>query len=491
MTTLKHRILSLWYCRKKRMAALSALLTMLVFAAPLFMLSEPENVSGLEVRKATFDSVSIRWEKSENAHSYLIYRAEENKDFEKIAETKKTSYSDRSLKTGRKYSYRVEAKNLIKTSDRKAQISAKTELEAPKVKTDTKKGDAKLIISSVPGAKSYDIYRNGEKIANEKAPKREGEDMLFVDESIELDQSYEYTACAVRGAAESEESEAAPLEIRSAGKIQAGVEGDELVFSWDGDEAYSSYQLKCGEEILAETEETSYRAQIRKGVYELELTGIGEDMQSPPQKQSFKVSEEKLSPDEVIESAISWGSAIAEDNGFHYGRKSKGAQNLGCYFCGTNKPGKCKKTMPAGEMEKTWACCEFVTACFVHGAGVQDMSCMKHWIGTDSNSNSYLKNSKNWKRLGSISYSSLKRGDVVLTKGHTLIYIGDGKCLESHGGDDGKYGSKSWNWSIGVHDYPKSRYSSKASVWRYTGQGSGAVGITITELDPETERPLE
>ena len=479
MTRIKHRLLSVWYCRNKRIAALVVLTAMAVFAMPVFLISAPENVSGLTVKKATYNSVELSWKKADNAREYQIYRSTDKKEYEKIAETDKTTYRDKNLKTGEKYYY----------NDAGAKISAKTNLEVPKVKTDTKKGEAKLTISSVPGAKSYDIYRNGEKIATEKTP--EGKDVSFVDENAEPDKDYEYTACAVRGDAESEESEAASVEIKSVGKIKADFEGNTLVFSWDGNDAYTKYKLYNGEKMLAETDETSFVTDIREGEYDLKLTGSSDDAQSPTVEQTFKVSEDKLPPEEVIESAISWGTDIANDNSFHYGRKSKGAQALGCYFCGTNKPGKCKKKMPADEMAKTWACCEFVTACFVHGAGVQDMDCMKAWIGTNSNSNGYLKGSDNWTHLGDISYSSLKRGDVVLTKGHTVIYIGDGKCLESHGGDNGKPGSHSWNWSIGIHDYSSGRYNSKkTSVWRYTGEGSGAVGITLTELDPKTREPL-
>ena len=490
MTKLKHRLLSLWYCRNRRIALLTVLTAAIVLTMPLFMIAKPENVSGLTVKKATYDTVALSWKASDDAKKYQIYRTEDGKGYEKIAETEKTAFRDKGLKTGKKYSYKVTAKNLLKTSEAGAKISAKTELEAPQLKTDTKEGDAKLIISSVPGAKSYDIYRNGEKIATEKSPEKEGEDVLFVDESVEPDQDYEYTACAVRGEAESSRSKAAPLEIKSAGDIQAAFEGDQLIFSWEGNDAYTSYKLYNGKDLLAETKDTSFSTEIREGTYDLELIGCSDDMQSPPVKKTYELSAENLPPEDVIESAIRWGTDIAEDNSFHYGRKSKGAQNLGCYFCGTNVPGKCKKKMPADEMLKTWACCEFVTACFVHGGQVSDMDCMHDWIGTDSNSNTYLKHSKNWECLGDIPYSSLKRGDVVLNKGHTLIYIGGGKCLESHGGDDGSYGSKSWNWSIGVHDYSSGRYNSKkTNVWRYTGEGEGAAGFVLKETDPNAKAP--
>ena len=175
MTKIKHRLLSVWYCRNKRIAALVVLTALVVFAMPVFLISAPENVSGLTVKKATYNSVELSWKKADNAREYQIYRSTDKKEYEKIAETDKTTYRDKNLKTGEKYYYKVEAKNLIKSSDVGAKISAKTNLEVPKVKTDTKKGEAKLTISSVPGAKSYDIYRNGEKIATEKTP--EGKDV--------------------------------------------------------------------------------------------------------------------------------------------------------------------------------------------------------------------------------------------------------------------------------------------------------------------------
>ena len=72
----------------------------------------------------------------------------------------------------------------------------------------------------MPGAKSYDIYRNGEKIATEKTP--EGEDVSFVDENIEPDKDYEYSACAVRGEAESEEDACDKLFAESIRKLLGG-----------------------------------------------------------------------------------------------------------------------------------------------------------------------------------------------------------------------------------------------------------------------------
>lgn len=491
MTLLKHRLLSCWYCRNKRIASIIiAAAVALALTAPLVLLDKPESVSAVTVKKSSFNSVTLSWQKTDDTTKYQVYRADKPKGkYELVGETEKPRYCDRSsgLKTGKKYYYKVRAKNFIKSSEKDAEVAARPMLETPKVKADASKGEARIIIGTVPGAKSYDIYRDGKKIATEKAVKEE--ELSFIDKKAQSNKKYEYSVCAKRGGAESEASDEAALEIISAGDIQADLTTDGIKFSWEGDDAYTKYKLYNGEELLTETEETSFETDLKTGEYDLKLTGYGDGMKSPTETKRLEVSEGSLSSDEVIEAAIRWGTEIAEDNDFHYGRKSKGAQNLGCYFCGTNKPGKCKKRMPAAEMEKTWACCEFVTACFVHGGGVEDMSCMHNWIGTASNDNRYLKRSKNWKRLGHVSYSNLKRGDVILTKGHTVMYLGGGECLESHGGDDGKRGSKSWNWSIGVHSYPKGRYSGSATVWRYTGNGSGATGIVIREIEPENVTP--
>lgn len=193
---------------------------------------------------------------------------------------------------------------------------------------------------------------------------------------------------------------------------------------------------------------------------------------------SYSAGNPQNGSEAVRMAAVEWGKKIGDDDTFHYGRKNKGAQNLGCYFCGTNVPGKCKKKMGRKEMLKTWACCEFVTACYVHGGKVKDMSCMKKWVGTGANANwgagQYLAHSKNWKKVNP-SYSELQVGDIIIYKGHATIYAGNGKCIQSHGGDDGKYMSKKWKKSIGLWKFDKKRFKKKKhTVWRYVGGYQGS-----------------
>lgn len=69
--------------------------------------TKPEKASGLSatVKNTT---VKLSWKKGKGAESYAIYRSEKkNTGFEKITETKKLKYSDKNLKQGKTYYYKI------------------------------------------------------------------------------------------------------------------------------------------------------------------------------------------------------------------------------------------------------------------------------------------------------------------------------------------------------------------------------------------------
>ena len=80
MIKIKHRLLSVWYCRNKRIAALVVLTAMAVFAMPVFLISAPENVSGLTVKKSTYNTVELSWQKADKARENQSYRAKDRKE---------------------------------------------------------------------------------------------------------------------------------------------------------------------------------------------------------------------------------------------------------------------------------------------------------------------------------------------------------------------------------------------------------------------------
>ncbi len=72
----------------------------------------PAAVKTLEVSSVTYDSVKLTWTKSENATGYDVYRStQESSGYSKVNKTPvtSTSFTNKSLKTGTKYYYRVKA----------------------------------------------------------------------------------------------------------------------------------------------------------------------------------------------------------------------------------------------------------------------------------------------------------------------------------------------------------------------------------------------
>ena len=79
-------------------------------------LSKPTAVKNLHTTKQGKTKVCLEWEKSANATSYLIYRKTSGGAYRKLAESKKTAYTDKTLAAGKTYTYKIIAANSQKKS---------------------------------------------------------------------------------------------------------------------------------------------------------------------------------------------------------------------------------------------------------------------------------------------------------------------------------------------------------------------------------------
>lgn len=175
--------------------------------------------------------------------------------------------------------------------------------------------------------------------------------------------------------------------------------------------------------------------------------------------------------EKAIKSACDWAVKIAKDNNFHYGR-TKWAHKYGCYFCGTQSAKK--NAAPASqksEVSKTYCCNPFVVAAYVHGAGVAK-KCGSGGLtvplagGSTKNLKKY-----NFKKVTKPkAVSGLKKGDILLTPTHAMLYVGDGKVSHAKHHDNGVKGSY-WNESITTEKIPAKQWSRVKEVWRYSGKG--------------------
>ena len=123
----------------------------------------------------TSKQVKITWNKVKNAQSYEVYRKTKNGEFKKIGTTKKTSYTDKTVKANTEYSYRLVAKNKYMTSKPGKAKSTVTFAAPSGVKATAKKASFVLSWKKIKSAASYDIWYTTDKsqkpTANTKALK--------------------------------------------------------------------------------------------------------------------------------------------------------------------------------------------------------------------------------------------------------------------------------------------------------------------------------
>lgn len=172
--------------------------------------------------------------------------------------------------------------------------------------------------------------------------------------------------------------------------------------------------------------------------------------------------------------ACNWAIDIAKNNKYHYG-KSKWAHHNGCPFCGTNGKGSAKHKAGGSlkEIEFTYCCNPFVTAAYNHGAGAPSIDCKvsSKRINLANDKNKPLQNTKEWKKIKKPSkVTDLKKGDILLTPTHAMLYVGDGKICHAKHHDNGVKGSY-WNESITTEKIPSNQWKRTTKIYRYIGDG--------------------
>ena len=108
----------------------------------------------------------MTWTKADNATKYQVYRkVGKNSKFVNIATTTSLKYTDKKVKTGKKYYYKVVAVNEKgETVDSKT-VKATPKAKKLKVKAKKKAGRTVLSWKKVKGATGYKVYRSTKKTA--------------------------------------------------------------------------------------------------------------------------------------------------------------------------------------------------------------------------------------------------------------------------------------------------------------------------------------
>lgn len=457
-----------------------------------YFVQPPDPVSGCEA-KADETTATITWPASSQPSLYFIYRSEEGEPFLYVGASSTSEFKDTNLLPGTVYTYKVKASNGRRTSAMSEASKITTELAVPDISVDVSTGQIVLEVIPVDGAETYVFFRDGKEIGRSTD--------IFRDDEAALDKDYEYSVKAAKGEILSDMSPSVKSSLKSPGEIVTKLDGDNLIVSWSGNKAYTSYKLydvpeekEMGEDnLICETKELEAKLSSANGRHHFRLVGVADETVSPTVASDIEVEDEPLSSQEAAMNAVNWAIDIANDDSFNYGEKGSNgpgyANRCGCYFCGTND----KKVKLSGDDRyyKTWPCMPFITAAYAHGA--QDPEVLM----TCKACRTLETNDNNWKnydcfefvgRMCDLTVDDLQPGDVLVhydehngsskRGGHMSMYAGNGNIVDSSGGG---WGANSIALREGkASSYLKGTWNqtpAKNYVMRYVGHGSGTTKV--------------
>lgn len=178
--------------------------TMPVFS---YAMVADEDVTKITYIANTTTGVKINYTKVGEGSSYTVYRKSPDADFAPIAETRSTTYLDKTAQNGETYTYIVtvsesNANNFLGSSeigDVTDDGSATIEyVSAPKFKLENTDIGVKVSITPVEGATSYNVKRNvnGKGLYVKVGEVPASEAPSFVDTSVENGVTYSYIVTA-------------------------------------------------------------------------------------------------------------------------------------------------------------------------------------------------------------------------------------------------------------------------------------------------------
>jgi lactocepin len=155
---------------------------------------------GLEAKSAAYNKISLSWKTILNADGYEIERSTSLKSgYKKIATVSgsKTSYTDKTCTSGKKYYYRLRAyynDNGKKYCGYSSKVSEKAKVAAPKIKTVSGKNRITVSWKKVSGANGYVIYRSVKKKSGYKkiATIKEASTVKYIDRNLQAGKKYYY-----------------------------------------------------------------------------------------------------------------------------------------------------------------------------------------------------------------------------------------------------------------------------------------------------------
>lgn len=122
--------------------------------------------SGLSTLKQSTKAVKLSWSAAKNADKYDVYRSTDGKTWSKLIRTTKLAYTDKAVKAGTKYQYKVRGVNSAEKSTGRfsAVLKTQTKTAAPKISSIASQNVGSVTVSwgKVAGAAKYIVYKSAD-----------------------------------------------------------------------------------------------------------------------------------------------------------------------------------------------------------------------------------------------------------------------------------------------------------------------------------------
>lgn len=142
--------------------------------------------------------VKVKWEKVTGAEGYKVYRKTGSGSYEYIGKTSKTTYTDKTAKSGKTYTYTVKA-YYSKTNGTYNETGLKLKyLAAPKTKATIYTSSISVSWSKVSGAKEYIVYRKASGDSKFKKVATTTK-TSYKDTNVKNNKTYSYRVKAING----------------------------------------------------------------------------------------------------------------------------------------------------------------------------------------------------------------------------------------------------------------------------------------------------
>ncbi len=196
----------------------------------------------------TKNSITVKWGKVSGATSYRVYRkAGSAKSWTRVATVKGTSYKDKNVKNGTKYTYTVRAYRSGVASDYNKTGWNRTILSTPTVKISNASSGVKVSWNKIKGAEGYTVYSSEYNESTKKwsSWKNRGTTksttLSWTDKKTVSGKYYKYTVRAVSGSTKGSYKSSSSLLYLAQPKVTVANAENGVTVSWTKSSGCSGY----------------------------------------------------------------------------------------------------------------------------------------------------------------------------------------------------------------------------------------------------------